>query len=47
MTPASSAPIRTAIEHGERRELDGAAVDERLQDVVLDLLVDDEEDDER
>ena len=32
-------------EDGEGRELDRAAVDHRLEDVVLDLLVDDEEDD--
>ena len=33
-------------QHGERRELHRPAVDERLEDVVLDLLVDDEEDDD-
>src|SRR6266542_1350201 len=33
-------------EDGERRELHGPAVDDRLEDVVLDLLVDDEEHDQ-
>ena len=40
---------RRADQHGheddERRELDGPSVHERLQEMVLDLLVDDEEDD--
>ena len=46
ITPASSAPISTAIEDDQRRELHRATVDERLQHVVLELLVEDEEDDE-
>src|SRR5262249_16792123 len=33
-------------EHHQRRELHGARIHDRLQEVVLDLLVDDEEDDD-
>src|SRR6266545_4202042 len=33
-------------EDGERRELHGPAVDDRLEDVILDLLVDDKEHDQ-
>ena len=44
--PASSAPISTDDQHDERRELHRPAVDHRLEEVVLDLLVDDEEDDD-
>ena len=45
-TPASCAPISTAQQDGKRRELHRPSVDERLEYVVLELLVGEEEADD-